>query len=798
MIYNKETGELSLKISEFVTVSRRSLSPIPTRDFDEPEYATVSSMAQKIAKLENSFTKSLEYRFDIDGYSFLLTGHITICANTAALIFETERNPDKPSKEELAEARGEGFVAAYIHALDEGLSEIELNIIFVNINDRKSASKRELVKISALEAFFKKCKAALPRYARPEIERVTKRLPTLSALKFPYKKVREGQEEFMSAVYKTLSRESRLYAAAPTGTGKTISAVYPALLALGRGKCDKIFYLTPKNTNAIAVKECLELCASHGAIIRSVILSSKERLCKNGLLCLDDKRLCKNSATNKITEATLAVYNEQISVVTQSTIDEFSKKYSVCPHELALSYSELCDLVIGDVNYLFSPDAYIRRFFTKGGRFAFLIDEAHNLPDRARDMFSVSVGNDEILAPTRTNLFGEFSGIRKCAITLERCFFNTLYPYLKDDIRKNEDGVLVGAAHISEIPTPLYDAMETAISECETELLASYREKDEEKNERIRFIKRYIRHLKLFLSTMYKFDEHYEMFIFFEDEKISAKLFCIDPRERIGEKLKMGTSAVFFSGTLSPIHYYRSILGGDRSSETLELDSPFDKGQLSVSIMDKVSTRYSEREKTLLGVARVIAAAVSARRGNYMIFTPSFAYAEALQKAFSAKYPKIRTLLQRHDMSNAEKESFLAEFSKDERSYLIAFCVMGGIYSEGIDLAGDRLIGAIVVGIGLPALSYEREAIAAYYQEKYDEGREFAYIYPGINRVLQAAGRVIRREDDRGIIVLIDDRFDDPIYKKLIPRLWSGMRFVASAQELKIITDKFWNEEKHE
>ena len=240
------------------------------------------------------------------------------------------------------------------------------------------------------------------------------------------------------------------------------------------------------------------------------------------------------------------------------------------------------------------------------------------------------------------------------------------------------------------------------------------------------------------------------------------------------------------------------MLGGERRAEVIETPSPFDSGQLCVSIMDKISTRFSERERTLEAVCRAIAATVSAKRGNYMIYSPSFAYSDALSKRFSEKYPKIKVLTQRRDMTKKEKEDFLSEFKKEDKSYLVGFSVLGGIYSEGVDFAGESLIGAIIVGIGIPQLSYEREAIAAYYQDKLDEGKEFAYIYPGINKVLQAAGRVIRGEDDRGVIVLIDDRFDDPLYKKVMPRLWSGMQFIAEPKTLRERLDTFWKEVEKE
>jgi Rad3-related DNA helicase len=255
---------------------------------------------------------------------------------------------------------------------------------------------------------------------------------------------------------------------------------------------------------------------------------------------------------------------------------------------------------------------------------------------------------------------------------------------------------------------------------------------------------------------------------------------------------------VLFSATLSPLGYYRETLGGERSDETLEVSSPFAPEQLSVSIMDKISTRYSEREDTLLAIVRTIAATVSAKRGNYMVFTPSFEYNEALAKAFELKYPKLHIITQKKNMTAKEKSEFLDEFKKDDASYLIGFCVMGGIYSEGVDLAGDSLIGAVIVGIGMPSLSYEREAIAEYYQEKYEEGKQYAYIYPGFHRVLQAAGRVIRRESDRGVIVLIDDRFADPLYKKSVPQLWHGLKFVADAKGLRMLLDKFWAETAEE
>lgn len=789
-----EKGCIYVELGEFVSTARRALSTVPKTSVSGHCSAALSSQGYKISGLSEADILDLSHEFELSGEKMVLSGSIFALADGSfAIARETCEEAKKISKDSLAQARGELFVAAYILSKTSDITDFKIKTVFINIKKNEFTEKIESVSRKQLVSFFEKCKRSLSIYARPEIDRVKYRIPSLKNLKFPYPTVREGQNEFIRAVYGSIVKGVNLYAAAPTGTGKTVSVIWPALRALGKGKISKFFYFTPKGTTAIAAAECIELLASLGAKIKAVCLYSKERLCKSGLLCRYDFSLCEN-LNSKLSDAALALYDLGLSIIKESDIEKIAKQYRVCPHELSLCYAEMCDAVICDVNYLFDPTVYIKRFFTEGGDYAFLIDEAHNLPDRAREMFSAEISEAEIEAPSCYDGLGEFSETKKHAVNTAKSFRDLLYPYVKENIFTDEHGNLVGAAHFSEVPFQLYEIFETAVNITDREILQNLGAKDIEKRARINYLREYRRSLFDFFSTMNLFDQAYEMFVFFENGKLKAKLFCIDPGPRIEKRLRLGHSAVFFSGTLSPHHYYKACLGGKRNDETLEIGSPFDSGQLSVSIMDKISTRLSEREKTLPAVCRVIAATVSARRGNYMIFSPSFAYSEALYREFSKKYPKIRTLKQKKDMTPKEKADFLAEFSKEDGAYLIGFCVMGGIYSEGIDLAGDKLIGAVIVGIGLPSLSYEREAIAAYYQEKYDEGKEFAYVYPGINRVLQAAGRVIRREDDRGVIVLVDDRFDDPVYKKLIPKLWGGMKFISDPKALNESLLKFWNE----
>ncbi len=794
MKYSTETNRISIELYEFITLARRSLSPLGAPDEEEPKLKEVTG--RRLDKIIGDHRENrLYFEFSSSGYLFEMSPLASdITENRITVAREVASPLGKPKKDETEKTRGEGFVLGHILASVMGYEDVELRFVYLAENSPEYTVKEESVSASKLSEFFEKCLNVLKIYAVPEIERVTERLPTLKTLKFPYKNIREGQSIFVRSAYRTLSRGGKLFASAPTGTGKTVSALYPALRTLGDGRCDKVFYLTPKTTTAEAARDCLDLFSEAGAKVKGIILSAKEKCCIGNHVCKMSRNLCKNAACKHLTEAILALYKKNITVVTSADILPLAKEYSVCPYELELSYSELCDVIICDFNYLFDPTVYIRRYFTKGGRYAALVDEAHNLPERAREMFSAELSFEELSAPADTELLGEHSKIKKLAKEVGALFFETLYMAVKDELHTAKDGVTSGAHSLSEIPPKLYPEFDKLLSACDEEIRSERAAKDSEKDLRVKFLYDYYYKIKKFYETALRFDDGYSLMIFYKDGKIRARLFCLDTAKPIKKRLSLCHGALLFSATLSPLGYYREILGGERSDETIEVNSPFTPEQLSVSIMDKISTRYSERERTLPAVVRAVAAMVSAKRGNYMVFSPSFEYNQALSEAFRQKYPKLKILTQTQNMSYEEKSAFLDEFKRESSSYLVGFCVMGGLYAEGVDLYGDSLIGAAIVGIGMPSLSYEREAMADYYQQKYEEGKQYAYIYPGMNRVFQAAGRVIRREDDRGVILLIDDRFDDPIYKESLPKLWQGVKFIDDPKRLKEVIDEFWSE----
>ncbi|MBO7195838.1 MAG: ATP-dependent DNA helicase [Clostridia bacterium] len=793
MRYDADSRIIKIGLSEFVTIARRGISPSVSHDEDEPNVSKATGIRLK-RLIGQSDRQTLCHRFTDGEHNFELDCTVDVTSPGGITVAGCiESNPKRPRKNEIAEIRGEGYISAYIFALSRGLGSASIRFIYYNDATTDYSEKSELISLKKLENFFDKCFMAVKIFARPEVERVTQRMPSMKALKFPYGRVREGQGEFIRGAYRTISRGGCLYATAPTGTGKTVSALYPALRAIGDGRVDKAFYLTPKTTTAVAAKECLELMADKGALIKAVIITAKDKACAEGHLCRKSHKLCKRSACNRIAEAALALYRMNKPVADREDIRRIADEYMICPYELSLTYAELCDVVICDFNYLFDPTVYIKRFFTHGGKFAFLIDEAHNLHERAREMYSAQLSLSELEAPAAEPILGPLSPTKKICSAAAAVLSDTLMPFLKDELREDREGRMLGAATLSEIPSRIYMLFDELMKVVEDEIFINMRADDEEAEQRLSYLRSFYYKTKKFTDIMSRFDSAYKMMLFYNSGEITVKLFCLDTAPVIRERLNKGHGAVLFSATLSPLDYYRSVLGGERSDDILEVNSPFDPSQLSVCIMDGISTRYSEREDTLLAVCRAVAATVSAKRGNYMVFSPSLAYSEALCKMFRAKYPKIKVISQRPDMSAGERAEFLNEFKKNDDSYLIAFCVMGGIYSEGVDLAGEELIGAVIIGIGMPALSYEREAIAAYYQDKYEEGKQYAYIYPGMNRVFQAAGRVIRREDDRGVIVLIDDRFDDPLYKKSLPKLWEGVKFIGNSRDLNEEIKEFWS-----
>lgn len=635
-----------------------------------------------------------------------------------------------------------------------------------------------------------------------EIERIEKRIPAAAALRFPYTKKRQGQADFMTEAFRTAKSSERLICEAPTGIGKTVSAIYPAVKALGASLCDKIFYFTPKTTTQYAALDTVKDINNNSPVLRSLILTAKDKHCihSDGRGKVVSLRLCEGCARanghfDRCADAVLHLLTNYISV-TKEEIDKTAELFCVCPYELSLDYSEFADIIICDYNYLFDPNAFIQRYFSpdmgpfspfasvKRNKFMFLIDEAHNLSERAKAMYSHTVRTKEIrevlaeLGDTEKEkeLSKILSGFEAALL---RC-----RALCSENSSENDKGESCGYAIVNEAEDKIKTCCREAalkIDEIVKENIIKLKDKTAD----------FYFSCRDFVKKSDYFSEKFRFLAQTVGDEVIYKLLCLDASDVLNEKMETGRAAVLFSATLSPVSYYAKLLGCDEAV-TLVLPSPFPKENLSVTVFDSLSTRYVNRRESLLVLADIIKEAVSAKKGNYMVFFPSYHYMEELHGFFRTLYPDIQTLMQKRNMTEEERLDFIATFDINHPCTLVGFCVLGGIYAEGIDLVGERLIGSIVIGVGLPRVSLERNILKEYYDNNDEDGYTCAYLYPGMTRVLQAAGRVIRSENDRGIVILIDDRFAEPRYKKLFPLHWRQAKFVTDPHTMKRLLNKFW------
>ena len=624
------------------------------------------------------------------------------------------------------------------------------------------------------------------------------RVPSLTNAIFPYRELRDSQADMIKECYRDIRHGNRLFCQAPTGIGKTISTLYPSVKCLGDRAADKIFYLTSKASIRREALAAAKNMRSHGANIYTCVLSSKEQSC----ICEQAKAAggrvssyCKSDicpyAKGYYDRAEAAIFDLIHSgyEFDRADILRVARKHRVCPHELSLDLSELCDIIICDYNYIFSPTVYLKRYFaddSRGEKYIFLIDEAHNLPDRARDLFSAKLCSGELewvceyLSESST-LLPEIDGVI--------CELEKLENLCEDNIRYDHNQNKIGYYIGKQLPERLSEKLASCQKVCERWLKYN---SDSPAYHKVEELHSKIREYRVAEEC---FGDNYLVFINTNNHDVEILLYCLDPSSLLDSALNRACASVLFSATLTPTEYFADILGGGKKGVSVSFPSPFPSENLCVAAVDTISTRYEDREKSYAKIASCIAATASAKAGNYIVFLPSYSYMEKVAEKFSAKYPKVRTILQKKGMSFSDREEFL-NFFEDDNKLRIGFCVMGGQFSEGIDLPGNRLIGVIVVGVGLPGLSNERNIMRDYYEEKCSQGYDYAYTFPGMNSVLQAVGRVIRRDSDRGIAVLIDDRYAEPKYTELFPSEWKKIKYAGNSSSLAEIARRFWEKQE--
>ena len=675
----------------------------------------------------------------------------------------------------------QAILYGHFMAVKHDLDEVDIQLTYVQIGSGALREDRRTFSRVELATRFEEIIAAYLRWMTIYTQWCEARDRSIEDLPFPFPSYRDGQEELSEAVADTIESRGRLYVQAPTGIGKTISVLYPAVLAIGSKQIEKVFYLTAKTSGrAIAEKACNDMRGC-GLEIKSITLTARDRICFNasgGRPCDTDTCEYAIGYYDRIDAALEDLF--QRDSLTRTTIEEVARKHRVCPFELSLDTSLWADIIICDYNYVFDPKAYLRRYFLdRSGAYTFLIDEAHNLVDRARDMYSAELRKRDVL-----QLVEALATERpQVARVLDRV--NT---YLLSQLERCETDGDGSAWFDRQAPEELAPLLQTFLELAEPilsrNISAPYREA---------LLDLYFSVFS-FLRVLDLFDERFTTYGEKSDRDMRLRLFCLDPSALIREALKRGKSATFFSATLTPVDYFRSVLGGERFDYTLELASPFPPENAGLIIDGHIDTTYRKRALSYADVAESIAALSGSRRGNYMAYFPSYQYMDEVCARFRASYPTVEVHVQSRGMREAEREKFLTIFDGDNKHTVVGFAVLGGLFGEGIDLVGERLVGAAIVGVGLPQICFERNLIRAYYDEKEISGFAYAYSFPGMNRVLQAAGRVIRSATDRGLILLVDRRFIREPYPELIPPHWSRRTHTGSPEEITQAVAEFWSD----
>lgn len=674
------------------------------------------------------------------------------------------------------------YLYAYMYMKLHGKSRAVLRLVYHNCDSGETnIIEKEADFAFAGEKFSEVVQKLLP-WIRLIYDHRQKRNASAKLLEFPFGKYRKGQKELCAAVYRSVRDSNALFAQAPTGTGKTISALFPAYKALGEGRGEKIFYLTAKAVQRDVAVSAVERMQSGGLYTRIIVLTAKAKSCLAEGSCLPS--LCKYSdgCFDRMNAALWELVTNEF-VITPQVLSLYAEKYCVCPHELALDVTCFCDAVIGDYNYLYDPQAALQRYFSVGGDYIALVDEAHNLPDRARDMYTARLSR---LALSRAH-----KDLKEAPKKVRRCF-SALARILKrmgsDMAEKEEDRRILPYGAGSEFEGALEKLCDTYKGFLGEDICAEEKEKT----------------LETFFDCNFMYQicmlslEHPDCFrVYSETDGKDTVLYytCTNPAPIIRAICDSIRSTVYFSATLCPFDYYTELLGMDSERDKyIRLPSPFDAKNQLVMVYGSVSTRLRDREGSYEKVAEIIYSAVKCKTGNYIAYFPSFRYLAEVYDVFADAYPEIRVVCQQSSMDESARKAFISAFENHGEETLVGFAVCGGLFSEGIDLVGERLSGVVIIGTGMPQLCFERNLIReSFGGDTSRKSFNYAYTYPGLGRVFQAAGRVIRTENDKGFIVLCDDRYKTSEYYSHFPSRWNeNMKYAGSTAKLERIISEFW------
>lgn len=683
-------------------------------------------------------------------------------------------DPDEIPRSVIDSHRHQIKLYAYMLACAEELTEVTARVCYYHLDKKVEHHREETYGYDELCRHFVDTIAVFVDMVMQRRAWQVLRDETLDGLDFPYEGYRTGQRDMAVSVYRAIQGNYQLVMQAPTGIGKTMGAIYPAVQSLVSGAVDKVFYLSARNSTQPLAEKALGDIRRKGAKLRSVTITAKDKICFSpGQPCHPDHCEYARGYYDKVTDAIDDILSDSESL-DRKTVEEKALERSLCPFELSLDLSRHCDVIVSDYNYVFDPVVYLRRFFNESPLpYVALIDESHNLVDRGRDMFSATLNKKDFLDLART-VKEVTRPLHKALLAVNRSILD-----LKNTDREGFE--TKGYLSFKEAPDKVLKALRKLCESAEDLL--------REENQypfREQLLQCYFDSLR-FLRTADEFDADYVTLLQKRRKHVTITLYCVDPSRQLKAGFDRLASAVCFSATLRPQQYFSSLIGLDEDALWYGLPSPFPPENLQVVVADYVDTTYRQRSLSAAALVELIYRLIAARKGNYLVFFPSYEYLASIHDLFVSRFPDVDVICQSREMSDEERKTFIHHF-ESSREAVCGFAVMSGVFAEGIDLKGENLLGAIVVGVGLPQLGIERDLIRDHFPET---GFEYAYQYPGITRVLQTAGRVIRDETDWGVVCLVDRRFGEQRYAELLPKEWRVAQ-VSSADAASRAVQSFW------
>lgn len=651
---------------------------------------------------------------------------------------------------------------AYMYGLMYDLSKLSVQVRYYNLDTKETKTIKQAFGLEELKTFFYGLLETYLDWAETIISLGKERDRTIEEAAFPFKDYRKGQREFSVAVYRTIEAGKKLFAQAPTGVGKTVSVLFPAIKSL-HGKNSKIFYLTAKSTTKTIAFNTVKIMHEKGLRLRTAVITAKDKI------CFMEERKCEPEycpyAKGYYDKLNIPLREtlKNICLYDREFIEDLAKKHELCPFELSLDLAYMSDIVICDYNYYFDPRVGLQREDTfNKDKDIVLIDEAHNLEDRARDMYSPEIIKE---------VFYEVYKRMKTEKSLRKELYNINRKFI--DIRKSIDKAQI----LQGPPEELINALRKFTVKAEKYFNENKGEKVPEELTDIYF------QSVFFIKISEIADDNFCYYADKTNNITRVKLFLIDPSQILKEIQKKARSSIFFSATLTPLKYFRYMLGGDEDDHILRISSPFRRENLNLMISSDISMKYTLRDSNIEKACEYINTLITERKGNYLVFFPSYHFMNKVYSTYETLYDTSSITLQCRGIEEDDQKEITDRF-ENERN-VVVFTVVGGVFSEGIDLPLDKLIGAVIIGTGIPQISFERNIIKAFFDDKMKAGYDFAYKYPGFNKVLQSAGRVIRTEEDKGTVLLIDSRFCQHTYLKLFPDHWKHYKRIYSPEEIK-------------